>query len=319
MVKSKIVKFAFIGGGEASSKALTAIKNHPLISIQKIACKRNELKNIINENQRFPLNDYEELLFSNSIDAVYIATPNNTHIPIALKALNCRKHVLIEKPLSHNLNNIYKIDSKNFNHLIKAVGFKKRYGAGIQELNNKIKNWNRKNIYAKFVWKRPRPVMNWKFDYDISGGGIIVDLGSHVFDLFEYIFGKIKRLKANISFSKEKSNIDETAQINFDFICGAKASIDLDWQTKVNEQYWEVTTPNRKILWKRDTGKDIIFDSLDGKNITINAKEEYFQLFTNFCTSISGRDVDLPHITDGIRNLEVIHTIYKSHGNWINI
>src|SRR5580658_5577276 len=46
--------------------------------------------------------DWERLLESNHVDAVSICTPNFTHVPNALKALQEGKHVLVEKPIAVN-------------------------------------------------------------------------------------------------------------------------------------------------------------------------------------------------------------------------
>jgi predicted dehydrogenase len=48
----------------------------------------------------FCTQDYEELLRNPAIDAIVVATPVSTHYPIACKALECGKHVLVEKPIA---------------------------------------------------------------------------------------------------------------------------------------------------------------------------------------------------------------------------
>ena len=40
---------------------------------------------------------------ANEIDAVMIATPDHTHFPAAMAAMELGKHVLVEKPLAHNI------------------------------------------------------------------------------------------------------------------------------------------------------------------------------------------------------------------------
>lgn len=47
--------------------------------------------------------DYREMLKRDDIDAVSIATPNHTHVSIAIDAMEAGKHVYVEKPVSHNL------------------------------------------------------------------------------------------------------------------------------------------------------------------------------------------------------------------------
>lgn len=47
--------------------------------------------------------DYREMLKRDDIDAVSIATPNHTHVSIAIAAMEAGKHVYVEKPVCHNL------------------------------------------------------------------------------------------------------------------------------------------------------------------------------------------------------------------------
>ena len=51
----------------------------------------------------------EELIQDNDIDVIYISTPHPSHFPCALKAIMAGKHVLIEKPLALNVNEISKL------------------------------------------------------------------------------------------------------------------------------------------------------------------------------------------------------------------
>src|SRR5260221_1758243 len=53
--------------------------------------------------------DYRELLDQPDIDAVTIALPNHLHAPVAIAALEARKHVLLEKPMATNAKEALKI------------------------------------------------------------------------------------------------------------------------------------------------------------------------------------------------------------------
>ena len=53
--------------------------------------------------------DYRELLDQPDIDAVVVAVPNHLHAPVAIAALEARKHVLLEKPMATNAKDALKI------------------------------------------------------------------------------------------------------------------------------------------------------------------------------------------------------------------
>ena len=54
--------------------------------------------------------DYESLLSEPSIDAIYIPLPNHLHVPYSIKALEFGKHVLCEKPVALNLDELMKLE-----------------------------------------------------------------------------------------------------------------------------------------------------------------------------------------------------------------
>src|SRR5438270_2094270 len=69
-----------------------------------VACSDLSLDRLNRMQKRYPgitcTQNYEDILRDPSIDAVVIATPVSTHYPIARQALDCGKHVMIEKPIA---------------------------------------------------------------------------------------------------------------------------------------------------------------------------------------------------------------------------
>ncbi|MBT5547930.1 MAG: Gfo/Idh/MocA family oxidoreductase, partial [Gammaproteobacteria bacterium] len=55
--------------------------------------------------------DYEALLSEPSIDAIYNPLPNHLHVPYSIQALKLGKHVLCEKPVALNMNELMELES----------------------------------------------------------------------------------------------------------------------------------------------------------------------------------------------------------------
>jgi len=78
--------------------------------------------------------DYEEVLKIKEIEAVSICTPTDTHAEIALKAIEAGKHVLVEKPLTKNIEEAKTLaNSARKKGVYLSVGFIERFNPAVIE------------------------------------------------------------------------------------------------------------------------------------------------------------------------------------------
>ena len=96
------VRFGFIGAGSIAKKALyPALKNSKFGEIYAVAGKDAERAKSLSPSGKF-YTDYQELIDDPNVEAVYISLPNSLHIPWSIKAMQAGKHVLCEKPVAMN-------------------------------------------------------------------------------------------------------------------------------------------------------------------------------------------------------------------------
>lgn len=132
--------------------------------------------------------DYRELLEQPDVEAVIIAVPNYLHAPIAIAALEARKHVLLEKPFALNLKEAAKIArtaERMKMTLMVAQSF--RFHPHAQMVKALIQKGEGGEIYhVRSFWMRnagiPR-IGSWFTRREFSGGGCMLDLGVHCIDL----------------------------------------------------------------------------------------------------------------------------------------
>jgi predicted dehydrogenase len=172
--------------------------------------------------------DYRELLANPGIDAVYIMTPEHLHHDMAIAALNAGKHVYLEKPLAHTIEEGWDIvQAWEKSGKICQVGTQNRSSM----LYKKAKEWIAEGMigevhYARAFWyrnsapnepawryaippdateqntdwnrflgpapKRPwdkRRYFQWRLYWDYSGG-ISTDLLVHQTDIINFMVGK---------------------------------------------------------------------------------------------------------------------------------
>src|SRR3989338_76213 len=102
-----VYKFGVIGCGNVSQRHINAIRslhNSELVAVSDSDIIK--LNKVAKENNVKAYADYTELLNDSDIDAVSICTPNSTHTIIGIAAAKAGKHILTEKPIGINLEEV---------------------------------------------------------------------------------------------------------------------------------------------------------------------------------------------------------------------
>ena len=148
--------------------------------------------------------DYREMIDNGNLDAVIVASPDDLHFPMVMKALNTGLHVLCEKPLATNVQQaqvlLEKADQVGVVHM---VLFTWRWMPAYQYLHKLISEGylgECYQCYMSFFVSSGRNAQEYKWQYDAKRStGIISGLGSHIFDLARWFLGDVSRVNANFS------------------------------------------------------------------------------------------------------------------------
>jgi predicted dehydrogenase len=160
---------------------------------------------------------YEELLASPEIDAVYIPLPTSQHVEWTLKAAQAGKHVLCEKPPGRTITDITDImaaEKRNPKCKLK-FGFNHRYHAGVQEAKRIIGSgrlgkvlWVR-GVYGKSGGSGFEE--SWRNTKEVGGGGILLDQGIHMLDLFRFFCGDFVEVKSMVTNAYWNVEVEDNA------------------------------------------------------------------------------------------------------------
>ena len=137
---------------------------------------------------------WQDLLKDPAIDIVSIATPNCFHAPIAIAALKAGKHVHLEKPVSLNSKEAKAIlEARKRSGKLLMVGLNNRFTEAARFAKRYVDEGHLGEIYhARCGWRRRaggNMFGTWFADKEMSGGGPLIDLGVHYFDLTLYLMG----------------------------------------------------------------------------------------------------------------------------------
>ena len=141
------------------------------------------------------LENWQDLVALEELDAVSIATPNFLHHPIALAALAAGKHVFCEKPLALNHAEAREmVDAAVTHDRVLEVAFNHRQRADVQFARRYIETEGLGRVYhSRASWKRRAGIpglRSWFTSADMAGGGALIDLGPHVLDSLLFLLGE---------------------------------------------------------------------------------------------------------------------------------
>ena len=210
--------------------------------------------------------DYDAMLNDKNTDIIIIATADAFHVPMALKAVKAGKHVLVEKPLSHSLEeaSILKEEASKANVLVQ-VGHMRRFDPGNEFakdfIDNKagdllaLKAWYGDNAYRYTVTDniQPLPVTSSnakKPDFNEKENKqryYMMAHGSHLLDMAIFFGGYIGSIKARLI---EKSGI-YCWFIDTEFLNGALGHLDLSVAAKMDwHEGYQVYCTNGSVIGK---------------------------------------------------------------------
>jgi predicted dehydrogenase len=140
------------------------------------------------------------------INAVYIATPPDSHAKYAVMAAQAGKHIYVEKPMALNFSECRTmIAAAEKAGVSLFVAYYRRclpYFLKIKELVESGTIGTPRFVNIKLIKGTATPAdklktddLPWRFKPEISGGGLFVDVGSHQLDYLDYLFGPIIRVK----------------------------------------------------------------------------------------------------------------------------
>lgn len=163
------------------------------------------------------VSDVKEIFGSKDIQFVIVATPNIVHFSYAKKAMESGKNVLVEKPFtctSQEADELIAI-AKKTNKLL-TVNHNRRWDSDFKTVEKVIKN----NLLGEIVeyeahYDRFRPEIgdNWRFQKASPAAGTLYDLGSHLIDQAQYLFGLPKEVFGYVDVQRKNSEVVDSFEM----------------------------------------------------------------------------------------------------------
>ncbi len=144
--------------------------------------------------------DADELIADREVDAVYVATPPESHARLAILCARARKPCYVEKPMARNVAECQSmIDEFRATQTPLFVAYYRRALPRFLAVRRAIENSEIGKIVSVSIVlqraiapaERDRRTLPWRVRPEIAGGGHFVDLASHTLDFVDFALGPI--------------------------------------------------------------------------------------------------------------------------------
>ena len=320
--KGDVVRVGILGCGRIAQTHLQALGTLPEAKLTAAVESRAAAGEAVAAEHKCKLfTDYKEPAIADLVDAVIICTPPNTHYPIAKHFLEKGIHVLCEKPLtiaSSEATELVKLaDSKD---AVLMMASKFRYVDDIIKAKAIIEAGilGRIILYENSFCSKIGMADRWNASKPVSGGGVLIDNGSHSADIARYLLGPISQVQAQTGIPTQGLEVEDTVRVQFMTQRGILGTFDLSWSiTKDSKNYIQVygSEGTLQVGWKGSrycqdgSSKWIPFGT--GYDKTRSFASQH----ANFIASLKGKDKPLITAEDSLASVQVVEAAYRSAGS----
>jgi predicted dehydrogenase len=201
------IRWGIIGVGDVTEKksgpAFYKIEHSELVAVMR---RNAEKAADYAKRHNVPkwYSDAKELINDNDVDAVYIATPPDSHANYAIEVMRAGKPVYVEKPMAKNYRectDMIKVSKETGMPL--WVAYYRRALPAFLKVKELIEHdsigkpllVNIKLYKTAAEKNQKQEEMHWHVFPEIGGAGHFFDLASHQFDYLDFIFGPVKTVK----------------------------------------------------------------------------------------------------------------------------
>jgi predicted dehydrogenase len=240
--KNQPMRFALIGAGaiagthsdallQSDVAELSAVVDVNLQAAQEMAAKHGAEAHA----------DLDSLFQAGEFDAAIVCTPPDSHPDICCRFLETGIHVLCEKPIAVSSLHAQKMfDAAEKGNAILTMASKFRFVKDVQKARDLIAE----GVLGQLVLFENMFTCNvdmskrWNSDPTISGGGVLIDNGTHSVDIMRFLLGPLADLQVVEGKRVQDIEVEDTVKIFVRSQSDVMGDIDLSWSINKDQPYF---------------------------------------------------------------------------------
>lgn len=324
----KSLRFAVIGAGaiaRAYEAAFASIADAEIVAVCDVRLSAaSEFARRVGCDAFGTLNS---LIARASFDAAVVCTPPASHESVACELLRNGKHVLCEKPLAVDTRSAQRMLATADRHrTLLTMASKFRYARDVRRAREIVKTGAIgelvfvENAFTTHVDMRQR----WNSDAAVSGGGVLIDNGTHAVDILRYFLGNLRDVQIVEGRRMQGLSVEDTVRLfvhNDEDVMGAT---DLSWSiNKELETFLRVYGSDGTILvgWKESRYRRHGEPEWHVFGSGYDKIQAFRDQLENFCGAIRGTENLVITPRDALASVEVIQAAYAAleYARWERI
>jgi len=323
------IRIGIVGGGYMASvhaKNLATIENVEIAAICDPFVKPENLIEAFGIKMYF--DNFKKMIDEANVTAIVLTIPPFAHNGEVEYAAEKGVHVFMEKPVALTVDR-----AKSMADVIKRtgvtsmVGYMMRYGAAVSKLKEMIDSGKAGKVTLFDARYECNSLHTPWWKDKLKSGGQILEQIIHLYDLATHFAGAPKSvvgLTANLCHTDvEGYTVEDTSSSLIQFkngaigsICGTNCAVPMKWNGLFTVVCEKVTVffddPNNAIFVYTD-GEEPIEEKVSGNVDT------YLEEMKAFISVLSGQQLDISTIQDGLESLTLVANVTKSNGQSINM
>jgi predicted dehydrogenase len=261
------------------------------------------------------------------LDAAVVCTPPSSHPDVCHDLVNHGVSVLCEKPLA--------VDSATGRRMLDAaqaagvklmMASKFRYAEDVIRAKSIVTSGilGEITLFENAFTSRVDMSSRWNSDPRISGGGVLIDNGTHSVDLMRYFLGPVADIQVWEGKRSQGLAVEETVRIFVRSQAGVLGSIDLSWTIdKELDTYLNIygSRGTVSVGWKQSRYRQ----SSSRDWVVFGQGYDKVQAFRNqlrnFCGVVRGTETPLSTPEDALASVEVVEAAYEAlrEAHWLKV
>jgi predicted dehydrogenase len=164
------------------------------------------------------------------LDLVVVTTPNRTHAPLALRAIESGTPVVVDKPFAPTVAEAQQVlDAAAAAGVGLTVFQNGRWDSGFRTVRNLIAAGRLGTVFrfeSRYDRWRPQPKDNWReFGDPGEAGGLLYDLGAHIIDQALQLFGPVAEVYAELDRRRPGVQVDDDTFVALHHVNGVRSHL----------------------------------------------------------------------------------------------